>query len=192
MLEQLDCIRKELKHDLDKERYHHTLGVMYTASCLAMKYQMDLFEKALLAGLLHDCGKCMDDDKKIALCQKHKVAIRPIEEKNPSLLHAKAGAIIAQKKYDIHEEDVLHAIKVHTTGIPNMSLLDKIIFVADYIEPNRDKAPHLESIRKMAFEDIDGAIKMILEDTLSFLNHKQGAIDERTQETYDYYCNRKE
>ena len=73
-----------------------------------------------------------------------------------------------------------------------MSLLDKIIFVADYIEPNRDKAPHLESIRKMAFEDIDGAIKMILEDTLSFLNHKQGAIDERTQETYDYYCNRKE
>ena len=83
--------------------------------------------------------------------------------------------------------EVLHAIEVHTTGSPGMNLLDKILFVADYIEPNREKAFDLPEIRSLAFEDIDRAVVKILHDTMHYLNEKKGAVDTKTQETYQYY-----
>lgn len=186
MTEQLKEIKKKLKKELDKNRYQHTLGVMYTASCLAMRYGNDM-NQAMLAGLLHDCAKCIPDEKKIQICKKNHITMRNIEEDNPFLLHAKLGAFIAQKEYGIKDTEILHAIEVHTTGAPNMSLLDKIVFVADYIEPNRDKAPNLDEIRTLAFENIDAGVLRILDDTLHFLNKKRGSIDEKTHETYEYY-----
>lgn len=186
MTEQLLEIKKQLKKELDKNRYQHTLGVMYTASCLAMRYGCDL-NQAMLAGLLHDCAKCISDEKKIELCIKNHIFMRDVEKENPFLLHAKLGAFLAKKKYDIHDPAILHAIEVHTTGESNMSLLDKIIFVADYIEPHRDKAPNLDEIRTLAFENLDAGVLRILDDTLHFLNKKRGSIDEKTNETYEYY-----
>jgi predicted HD superfamily hydrolase involved in NAD metabolism len=179
-------IRKKLKKELDKDRYEHTKGVMYTAGCLAMSQEYPI-DKAMLAGLLHDCAKCLPDDEKIAICEKHHVLITETERENPTLLHAKAGAVLAEEKYDVHDPEILHAIKVHTTGEPNMNTLDKIIFVADYIEPKRDKAPNLEYVRKIAFEDLDACTAEILYDTLHYLKHRKGAIDPATEITYEYY-----
>ncbi len=183
--------KKKLKKALDKERFEHTLGVMYTASCLAMAHGCDM-EDARLAGLLHDCAKCIPNDEKISLCEKHKIHITPIEYENPSLLHAKLGALLAEKEYDVTNPELLHAIRVHTTGEPNMSMLDKIVYIADYIEPNRDKAPNLTHVRELAFRNLDACMAEILHDTLTFLSGRKGSIDPATQVTYEFYKQYKE
>ena len=185
-------IKKYLKKHLTKERYHHTVGVAYTAMSMAMKYnpQPDNNEfmiKAEIAGLLHDCAKCMDNDKKIRICNKNQISYSKIEAENPYLLHGKVGAYIARKEFDILYEDILNAITWHTTGRPDMSLLEKIIFVADYIEPSRRPIPELNLIRQLAFTDIDQAVIKILENTLKYLNEKGNPIDDMTQKTYDSY-----
>lgn len=184
-------IEKILKKELDKERFRHTMGVMYTAAALAMAHGCNM-EQAMMAGLLHDCAKCVPNDKKLALCKKHHIAITKAEERSPFLLHAKLGAWAARKKFGIKDPDILHAIAVHTTGAPKMNLLDKIIYIADYMEPNRNKAPNLEQVRGMAFEDLDQTMLRILEDTLSYLEQGKGEIDPMTAEACTYFqalCN---
>ena len=149
---------------------------------------LDTIEKAMLAGLLHDCAKCLSTEKKIGLCVKKNIDITEVEISNPGLLHAKAGMVLAEEEYGIKDTQILHAIRVHTTGEADMGLLDKILFVADYIEPNRCEAPRLEEIRKLAFSDLDRTVAEILYDTINFLNTKSGAIDPTTQITYNYYA----
>ena len=179
-------IRKAMEKTQDEKRYEHTLGVAFTATSLAMRYGASI-ENAELAGLLHDCAKCLEDEKKIAICEKHNISITEVERRNPFLLHAKAGSFLAMNKYKVHDSDVINAILNHTTGRPGMSLLEKIIFVADYIEPGRKKAPNLAEIRQMAFINLDGAVLKILNDTLDYLKNTPGEIDPMTQKTYDYY-----
>ncbi len=179
-------MKKRLQSDLKPSRYEHTLGVEYTSACLAMRYGCDV-EKADLAGLLHDCAKHLPDRKKLRLCKKKKIQISPAEQNNPGLLHAKLGAVLAKEVYGIKDEEILSAIEWHTTGKPGMSLLDKIVFIADYIEPNRDQAPHLDKIRQMAFTDLDQCLLMILKQTLEYLESKGAEIDPMTLETYQYY-----
>ena len=183
-------ILKELTREMEKvqspKRFTHTLGVEYTAAALAMRYGEDL-EKAQLAGLLHDCAKCMDNDKLLAVCEKHHISITEVERRNPYLLHAKVGSYLAKKEYKVEDLEILNAILYHTTGHPGMTLLEKIIFTADYIEPGRKQAPNLTEIRKMAFTDLDKAVKKILEDTLDYLKSGEGEMDPMTEETYQYY-----
>ncbi len=179
-------LQKKLQKELDEDRYYHTLGVMYTSAALAMRYGADM-EKAQVAGLLHDCAKCIPNDKKIKMCQKHKIPITQVEEGAPFLLHAKLGAYLAEKKYNVSDKEILGAITWHTTGKPDMTLLEKIIFLADYIEPTRSKAAHLPQIREMAFIDIDQAVYMTLRDTLHYLESGTGAVDEMTKNAYIYY-----
>ncbi len=181
-------LKKELKKEMDDSRYEHTLGVMYTCAALAMRYNYDL-EKAMLAGLLHDCAKCMPNAKKLKMAEKHHLEISELERKNPFMLHAKLGAFLAKKKYDIEEKEILDAIRWHTTGRPQMTLLDKIVYVADYIEPKRDKAPNLAVIRQMAFTNLDDALLKILTDTLGYLGDSSEHVDSMTKMTYDYYIN---
>lgn len=179
-------ITVKLKKELDKDRFEHTLGVAYTAANLAMSMGYDI-RKAYLAGLLHDCAKCIDNDRKFRLCKENGIILSDIEYENPFLIHAKLGAFIAQSEYGCEDEDILAAIRSHTTGQPGMSVLEEIVFVADYIEPGRDKQPRLEVIRKACYQNIKLGILMILEDTLNYLNSRKAAIDPTTQETYDYY-----
>lgn len=179
-------IVKKLKKELDKNRYEHTLGVMYTAGSLAMAYGCDM-EQAMLAGLLHDCAKCLPTEQKIKVCEKHDILISGVERKNPGLLHAKAGMVLAEEVYGISDPLILHAIKVHTTGEPDMNMLDKIIYVADYIEPMRSEAPRLAEIRQMAFKDLNSCVAEILHDTLHYLSGRKGSIDPSTQLTYRFY-----
>jgi len=190
-IKEISDIRKKLKKQLDKERFEHTMGVMYTAGCMAMAFEYSV-EKAMLAGLLHDCAKCIPNEEKVRLCKEHNILINSIEMENQGLLHAKAGTIIAEEEYGIKDPDILHAIRVHTTGEPNMSLLDKIIYIADYIEPGRDKAPNLEYVRKIAYQNTDICMAQILSDTLTYLNSKKGAVDPATQLTYEFYRQYKE
>ncbi len=179
-------LKKAMKKHMDESRYEHTLGVMYTCASLAMRYGYDM-EKAMLAGLMHDCAKCMPNAKKLKTAEKNHLEITDLERKNPFMLHAKLGALLAKKKYDIDDEEILSAIRWHTTGRPDMSLLDKIVYVSDYIEPKRDKAPNLPKIRQLAFMDIDQALLQILEDTLGYLGDSTDDIDSMTKKTYDYY-----
>ena len=179
-------LKKDLKKEMDDSRFEHTLGVMYTCGALAMRYGCDL-DKAMLAGLMHDCAKCMPNAKKLKMAEKHHLEITELERKNPFMLHAKLGAFLARKKYDIEDEEILNAIRWHTTGRPEMTLLDKIVYIAEYIEPKRDKAPHLPMIRQKAFVDLDEALVMILRDTLGYLGDSPEHVDSMTKKTYDYY-----
>ena len=182
----LKKIRKAMEKSLDSKRFDHTLGVEYTAAALAMRYNEDI-TKAQTAGLLHDCAKCMPNAKKLKMAEKHRLEISDLERKNPFMLHAKLGAFLAKKKYDVEDEEILDAIRWHTTGRPEMTLLDKIVYVADYIEPKRDKAPNLSEIRQKAFVDLDEALLKILEDTLGYLQDSSDHVDSMTKMTYDYY-----
>lgn len=161
---EIDKMREKIKITQDDKRYEHTLGVMYTAAALAMCYQEDM-EKALVAGLLHDCAKSF----------------------STNLLHAKIGAQMAEEEYGIADQYITDAISYHTTGRPHMTLLDKIIYVADYIEPNRNQAPNLAKLRRLAFEDLDACLYAILEATLHYLKENTKEIDPMTEQAYLYY-----
>lgn len=187
----LKKLRKAMEKVQDGDRYEHTLGVEYTAAALAMRYGANVRD-AQAAGLLHDCAKCLSDKKRLKICENHDIPITKVERKNPFLLHAKAGAYLARKKYGVKNQDILNAIQNHTTGRKGMSLLEKIVFVADYIEPGRKHAPNLDEIRRMAFLDLDRALLKILEDTLNYLEASGGDIDPMTEETRNYYSERKQ
>ena len=170
--ERINLIR-ELESELAYGRFVHTMNVASTAASLAMCYGFDV-DKAETAGLLHDCAKCMNLGKMLKICEKAGLELSDIEKNSGSLLHSKAGAELAQSRYGVKDEDILNAIRYHTTGRPGMSLLEKIIFTADYIEPGRDSAPNLPVVRKLAFESIDDGTT--------------GAeVDPMTQKTYEYY-----
>ena len=179
-------IQVKLKEALDEPRFQHTIGVMYTAGCMAMAHGYDV-SKAMLAGLLHDCAKCMSHEERLLLCEKYEVEVSPSELENKALLHAKAGAILAKTVYDINDIDVLHAIAVHTTGEQDMNMLDKIIYIADYIEPGRDKAPNLSLVRKLAYQDLNACMAQILDDTMVYLQANGGLIDPTTQKAQMFY-----
>lgn len=178
--------KKTLRKYLDRDRFEHSEGVMYTAAALAMRYGENL-EKAQIAGILHDCAKCIPDNKKLKICEKNHIEITEAEKCSPFLLHAKVGAYIAKEKYDIEDAEILDAIACHTTGKPAMTLLDKIIYISDYIEPMRSKASNLEEVRKMAFVDLDETLFKILSDTLVYLENSSKKMDPMTMQTYEYY-----
>ncbi|MCM1304255.1 MAG: bis(5'-nucleosyl)-tetraphosphatase (symmetrical) YqeK [Lachnospiraceae bacterium] len=170
----------------DAKRFEHTLGVEFTSAALAMRYGADV-RSAQTAGLLHDCAKCLTDKERVSICKKHDIPMTELEKANPFLLHAKVGAYLARKRYGIKDQDILNAIRNHTTGRPGMSLLEKIVFIADYMEPGRNHAPDLDEIRKMAFMDLDRTLLKILSDTLEYLGNRNGDMDPMTRKTWEYY-----
>ncbi len=183
-------LRKEMQKVQDGKRYEHTLGVEFTAAALAMRYGAAVLD-AQTAGILHDCAKCLSDEKRLKICEKHHIPVSDVERRSPFLLHGKAGACLAEEKYGIQNKpEILNAIRYHTTGRENMSLLEKIVFVADYIEPGRRHAPNLAEIRFLAFENLDAAVLCILRDTLDHLKAAGGEIDPMTEKVYRYYLDR--
>lgn len=180
-------IEERVKAAQDAERYHHTLGVMFTASAMAMAFGIPA-GRAQLAGLLHDCAKSVvPNAEKPALCDRYGIDISAFEREHPHLLHGKLGAYLAKHEYGVEDEEICSAISYHTTGKPDMTVLEQIIFIADYIEPDRDEAPRLQEIRQMAFRDLDRCTEMIMSDTLNYLKAAGRPIDTVTQEAYSYY-----
>ena len=189
-------LRKKMKKALEPKRYEHTLSVAYTAANLAAVHGVDV-EKALVAGMLHDCAKCLSHKEQLELCNKNHMQLSDLETVEDSpLIHAKAGSILAKNEYGITDADILHAICFHTTGRPQMSPLEKIIYVADYIEPERKHAKRtaddtendrFTQVRRMAYRDLDEALCNILGDSLAYLHEKGSKVDYMTQKTYEYY-----
>ena len=179
-------MKKKLAKYLDEARYEHTMGVMYTCACLAMVHGYDL-QDAQCAGLLHDSAKCIPNPKKLRICEKQGIEISDFERAHPFLLHAKLGAYIAREKYGITDENILSAIASHTTGKEEMTVLEKIVYIADYIEPMRDKAPNLEQVRKIAFEDLDECMYEILKSTMDYLGDDPSKVDLTSLRAYNYY-----
>ncbi len=192
MKEEYNKIKEKLSKKLSVKRFDHTIGVSYTAAAMAMRYGVNV-DKAAMAGLLHDCAKYMTDDELIEKCTKYGIDCSETELKNGYLLHAKLGAYFSKEKYGIEDEEICSAVRYHTTGKPAMSVLEAIVFTADYIEPGRKVLPNFKLIRSMAFVDLDEAVYLILQNTLSYLNeekedkqiHKE--IDRHSVEAYKYY-----
>lgn len=181
-----DKMLARLKTKINEKRFEHSLGVEYTAACMAFVHGADV-EKARIAGILHDCAKGIPTKEKLEKAKKHGLSINRSEKDNPDLLHAKLGAYYAKAKYDVDDIEILDAISYHTTGRPKMTLLDKIIFIADYIEPNRKPIRDLDIIRKEAFLDIDKCLIHILRNTIEYLEETGVVMDEMTIATYEYY-----
>lgn len=179
-------IYKRLQDELDNKRFVHTVGVAHTAACLAMSRGVDE-EKAFMAGLLHDCAKGLSDKERLDYCKKNGIEVSDVEKANPSLLHAKVGAHMAKAIYDVDDEEIISAIRFHTTGRQAMSELEEIVFVADYIEPNRDHDKELPSIRKEAFDKLHRATCHIYRNTLEYLSGSSKTLDPTTKEAYIYY-----
>ena len=179
-------IRKTLEGELKPERFTHTLGVAYTATSMAMVFGADI-DKALIAGLLHDCAKYMSHEDQVKLCKKNNIELSETEKKNHSLLHAKAGVYLARTKYDVYDTEILNAIRWHTTGKEDMSLLEKIIYIADFIEPSRKPLEGMDEIRKEAFTDIDKCLAHILHDSVIYLQTIGKEIDNSTMDAYLFY-----
>lgn len=184
--EKYENCRKKLKDSISHKRYIHSIGVSDTAACLAMRYGYDI-KKAHLAGLLHDCAKGLSVGDLFAAAKKSGMEISETERDNPELLHAKAGMTVAKDKYGIDDEEILGAICYHTTGKPEMTLLEKIVFIADYIEPNRTGIPSLDRIRAVAFNDIDVATAYVCRNSIQYLKRSSKLIDRITLDTYEYY-----
>lgn len=180
-------ILDDLKKILKVPRYEHTLGVADTAKKLAERFHVNP-NKAYYAAILHDCAKNFSDTELLEICRKNKLPISKKEQNALYLLHAKVGAFMAKNKYGITDSEILEAITWHTTGKAEMSLLEKIIFCADYIEPGRTKQPNLEYLRELANKDLDLLVYNILKDTVEYLNSRDDdVIEEHTLEAYEFY-----
>ncbi len=155
---------------LKPNRVAHVLGCRDTAAELARRWGADETDAAR-AGLLHDITKALDGPLQLTLCQDYGMVLSEFFENNPKTLHALTGSLVAERIFG-ENKAVVDAIRSHTTGKPNMNLLEKIIYVADYMEPNRD-FPGVETLRRMAYTDLDQALKLGLTMTLDLLK-KQG------------------
>ena len=161
---------KAMERALPRKRYVHTLGVAYLAASISMAYGKN-YEKAMLAGLLHDCAKCLPEKEILKQCLNNGIVVSMAEKKQPFLLHGRLGAWYAEHKYGVKDEKILNAIRFHTTGRPDMSFMEKNIYLSDYIEIGRGQPtkPALDEIRKTAFEDIDLAVYYAARNTLYYL-----------------------
>ncbi|RFU65782.1 bis(5'-nucleosyl)-tetraphosphatase (symmetrical) YqeK [Peribacillus glennii] len=178
-----------VKQQITEHRYQHTLGVMETSIMLAERFGADA-GKAELAGIFHDYAKFRpkDEMKEIILTQNMN---RDLLSYNSELWHAPVGAYLVQKEAGITDPEVLDAIKYHTSGRINMTLLDKCVFLADYIEPGRG-FPGVDDVREIAKTDLDQAIIGALRKTIFFLMKKSQAVYPDTFYTYNDLILKKE
>lgn len=184
-------MQEKLQSSLSIKRYIHTMGVADEAVKLAEVFGGENEKlRARAAGLLHDCAKDYPTELKKRLCKEYHIEIDDIMEKQPDLIHQFLGAEVAKREYLVSDEDILNAVKYHTTGRRRMSLLEKIVFVADYIEPGRKSFEGLNEARNLAYTDINKAMSFILKQTIEHLNEKNKLIHPLSLEAYEYYKNK--
>lgn len=167
-------IKLQLEDVMSPKRFIHSLNVMNVAIKLAQKFGCDV-EKAAIGGLLHDCAKDISHEETFSLCETYSVPIDAIMQNQPELLHGYVGSIIAKERYGILDKEILQSIRYHTTGHENMSMLDKIVFMADYIEPNRSFIG-MDDLRTMAYSDMDKALLFAFEKTIKHVIAKKALL----------------
>ena len=167
-----------LKH----KRIPHVLGTEQEAIRLAERYGADV-EKARVAALLHDCTKRLDMEEQLALCRQYGIRLDALEQQALKLLHAKTGAAIARDVFGVDDE-IYQAIWWHTTGHAGMTLLEKIMYLADYIEPSRD-FPGVDKLRAVCYKDLDEGLLMGLEMTIEEMTSMGNPVHHATIEARD-------
>jgi len=173
-----ETILHKLSEILDEERLTHSLGVREACAVLAVRYGADV-AKARIAGLVHDCARGLDDSQLLRLGERYGINIDEWKCSGLTLLHGPVGAGLARELFGISDEEILHAITVHTTGSEDMGLLDLILFVADYIEPNRT-FNGVEEIRSAAEESLELAALKGYASTIKYLLDRDRLIHPRT------------
>mgnify|MGYP002589532687 CR=1 FL=1 len=183
----VDELRPIAMSYLKPKRMPHVLGTEQEAVRLAERYGADV-TKARIAALLHDCTKKLDMDEQLALCKKYHIPLDELERKALKLLHSKTGAAIARDVFAV-DDDVYNAIMYHTTGKPDMTLPEKIIYLADYIEPTRD-FPGVEALRRTVYEDLDRGLLMGLTMTIDEMEEMGNPVHHMTRDARDYLMKR--
>ncbi|WP_153123329.1 bis(5'-nucleosyl)-tetraphosphatase (symmetrical) YqeK [Peribacillus tepidiphilus] len=171
-----------VKEQITEHRYQHTLGVVETSIWLAEKYGADV-KKAELAAIFHDYAKFRPKEEMKEIIIREKMP-KDLLEYNEELWHAPVGAYLVEKEAGVEDPEVLDAIRYHTSGRVNMTLLEKVIFLADYIEPGR-KFPGVEEVRELAKQSLDKALIKSLQNTILFLMKKNQRIYPDTFHTYN-------
>ncbi len=175
----MEALEREGIALLKPNRVAHVLGCRDAAVALAKHYGADVTDAAR-AGLLHDVTKALDGPLQLTLCQEYGILLNKFSQENPKTLHALTGSLVAEQIFG-ENEAVVTAIRYHTTGRPDMGLLEKIIYLADYIEANRN-FPGVEALREASFRDIDQAMLMGLESAAAHVRRQgqelaQGTLD---------------
>ena len=166
------------------KRLSHVFGVREEASRLAKRWGVDP-DSAEEAGLLHDITKKLDVDGQLLLIDKYGIIISNSERENPKLLHAITGSEFARREFGVSQE-IFDAIRWHTTGRPKMSMLEKVIYLADCIEPNRSY-PGVEVLRAASYDDIDKAMCMALKMSIDVVRERGDVLHPATLEAYEWY-----
>ncbi|NLS40429.1 HD domain-containing protein [Bacillus subtilis] len=177
--EALACVKQQLT----EHRYIHTIGVMNTAIELAKRFGADS-KKAETAAIFHDYAKFRPKEEMKQIIGREKMPAHLLDH-NPELWHAPVGAYLVQREAGVQDEDILDAIRYHTSGRPGMTLLEKVIYVADYIEPNR-AFPGVDEVRKLAETDLNQALIQSIKNTMVFLMKKNQPVFPDTFLTYNW------
>ena len=187
MTDVLTNIEQYLHERLDARRLQHSRNTAKVAVELARKYGADE-QKALVAGLLHDVAKGFCRQGMLNVAEQYHVDADEMEKASPELLHGKLGAAMVKTDLGISDDEILSAIRWHTTGRANMSLLEKIIYLADLIEPSREFAG-IDEIRKLAYQDIDEAMLVALKQVMDFVKGRGFMLHPSSMEAYQYIEN---
>lgn len=179
-----ELIIKYLQENLSSKRYIHSINVSDTAVKLAILYGVDI-ERAKIAGLVHDCAREASKDQLIKYMEASGIQPDAVSLCQKELLHGPAGVYVCRSIFLIEDEEILSAVRYHTTGKERMSILEKVIFIADFIEPCRE-FPGVEKLRELAFEDIDEALIWAYDSTISYIIQKKVMIHPDTISARNY------
>ena len=167
-------MKETLAKRLSVKRFEHSLGVCEMARRLALNFEIDL-DKAMIAGLLHDCAREFSVTTLLNCAQEYNIKISALEKGQPILLHSYIGAKIAEMEYFVTDQEILRAIRLHTTAGEKMTKLDKIIYLADAIEDGRSYAGVLE-LRAVAMVDLDEALLLTIDKSIQYLLKRKNIV----------------
>ncbi|HYF82606.1 MAG TPA: bis(5'-nucleosyl)-tetraphosphatase (symmetrical) YqeK [Clostridia bacterium] len=173
-MQDLDTIMHWLKNNISSKRYSHSINVSSTAAKLAEFYDCDV-QKTSIAGLVHDCARELDMEELLNCLAAEDIAADSLTLSVKELLHGPAAVHICRKVFCIEDEEILSAVRYHTTGKENMSLLEKIIYLSDFIEPSRS-FDGVEKLRELAFGKLDEALLLAFNSSIQYIMSKNGLI----------------
>ena len=184
-LPELSWLREKAYALLDPGRIAHVVGCESEAVMLAKTWGEDP-DNAAEAGILHDITKKFRGEEQLQLCRKYGIVYDEAEEKNTVILHARTGAAMAKELFNVSDE-IASAIRWHTTGKPDMTVLEKILYLADFIEPTRN-FPGLDALRALAYKDLNAAMALALSMSMGDIRRRGGEIYKDTLDAYHWYC----
>lgn len=163
-----------LSHQLRPARFRHSRDVSRTAVRLAERWDADI-EKARLAGILHDCARHLKGRELMDAVRAQGLSLSRVEELQPALIHAPLGALLAERRFAVRDPEILQAIRRHTTGAAQMTLLDKLVYLADCIEPGRN-FPGVQRLRELAESNLDQCLLAAYDMSIQFVLEGGGLL----------------